>query len=659
MASRFVLPFADVGNGISPSDGALLEFFTTGTSTQKDTFSDEALTTKNANPVVADGDGIFPDIWLPDGGRYKVTLDDKNFVQKFEADPVVGLPSASLTTKTFDNVAAMVASIEVNIGDIVQTAGYTTIGDGGGNRYEIVAAATGTDDGGSFIDLATHQAKGLFSAQGRDIRQYGAKVDGVTDDSAAMQAVEDALSSYGTVLLPGGQLLLGATVNLETSFRTYRGVGSGATEILRTDGNYGDTFNIAHATPSTNFLLGIVFEGIKIRANVEMNSGAHIHLQEVTQSTFHDVFLEDGFVGYLIEGGRNIQFSDSKIESGKFFSTLKTGSRFVRIASSPNPAQENTELGFNGFNWTFTINATIDVGLEIEEMDGAWFSNGHILGAKTADCLFDFASSSQLTGARFSNVWFDGFTDTNLIFSNAPTGAAKDFTFAGCTFSGATVFCVQATVTGVFEGAQFTGCSFENCDAQGVKISSGSHWQFSGCKWTDIDRLNAANGFAIQADNVAAIDKVIVNGCDIGKDATLDFGIRVLNTGTEFVVTGNSFEGIAVNELEVLTTAELNGHVSGNNTDRTTYNNIAVATSIVVPAIAETCNVTGTTGTIETVNPRWEGRNIVFRGQTASHTLSHGAGNLINQSGAGTTLGANRALNYQYIEDGNAFYQVG
>jgi hypothetical protein len=147
MASRFVLPFADVGQGITPTDGALLEFFEAGTSTPKDTFSDEGLTTPNANPVVADANGLFPDIWMPDGARYKVTLDDKNLVQKWEADPVVGGASAKLTLKVFATVAAMVSNTELNVGDIVETAGYIASGDGGGNQYEIVAAGTGTDDG--------------------------------------------------------------------------------------------------------------------------------------------------------------------------------------------------------------------------------------------------------------------------------------------------------------------------------------------------------------------------------------------------------------------------------------------------------------------------------------------------------------------------------
>jgi hypothetical protein len=86
MATRFVLPFASVGNGITPEDGALLTFFDTGTSNKRTTFSNQAGTTPNANPVKADLNGIFPDIFVI--GIYKVTLTDKNNVQIWEADPV-------------------------------------------------------------------------------------------------------------------------------------------------------------------------------------------------------------------------------------------------------------------------------------------------------------------------------------------------------------------------------------------------------------------------------------------------------------------------------------------------------------------------------------------------------------------------------------------
>jgi hypothetical protein len=86
--SRFVLPFADVGSGIVPSSGAKLFFYKTNTSTPLNTFSDEGGITSNTNPVISDGNGVFPDIFLL--GTYKAILKDKNDVQKWEADPVTG-----------------------------------------------------------------------------------------------------------------------------------------------------------------------------------------------------------------------------------------------------------------------------------------------------------------------------------------------------------------------------------------------------------------------------------------------------------------------------------------------------------------------------------------------------------------------------------------
>ena len=60
------------GNG-DPLSGAKLYVDLAGTTTNVTTYSDAALTTANADPVVADSEGRFPAIFAP-GGLYKITI---------------------------------------------------------------------------------------------------------------------------------------------------------------------------------------------------------------------------------------------------------------------------------------------------------------------------------------------------------------------------------------------------------------------------------------------------------------------------------------------------------------------------------------------------------------------------------------------------------
>lgn len=90
MANRFILPTWQVfdGNG-DPLAGAKLYFYDTGTLDAKNTYSDNALSTPNANPVVADSAGRFGDIFL-EAGTYRVVLKDSNDVEIWDRDPVAG-----------------------------------------------------------------------------------------------------------------------------------------------------------------------------------------------------------------------------------------------------------------------------------------------------------------------------------------------------------------------------------------------------------------------------------------------------------------------------------------------------------------------------------------------------------------------------------------
>ena len=90
MALLFYEPRTQVldGNG-DPYAGARLHFYETGTSTPLDTYSDEALSTANPNPVAADANGRFGAIFLKPQS-YKAVLKDSSGATIWTQDPVNG-----------------------------------------------------------------------------------------------------------------------------------------------------------------------------------------------------------------------------------------------------------------------------------------------------------------------------------------------------------------------------------------------------------------------------------------------------------------------------------------------------------------------------------------------------------------------------------------
>jgi polygalacturonase len=67
-----------------------------------------------------------------------------------------------------------------------------------------------------------------------NVRAYGAKGDGKTDDAAAIQTAIDALTSGGVVFFPSGVYRVESTVKLKSNVRLI-GVGIDATVVKAGD----------------------------------------------------------------------------------------------------------------------------------------------------------------------------------------------------------------------------------------------------------------------------------------------------------------------------------------------------------------------------------------------------------------------------------------
>lgn len=149
MASRLILPYSRVDdNNGHPLDGAKLYFFENGTGTPKNTFSDVDATTPNTNPVIADSQGQFGDIYLV--GIYRVMLDDKNDVTQpdYPADDVVEIGVITGTQKLSKGADV------VSEAALFTTEGFPT----DGNYFDITGTTTITsiitsDNSGTVIKL--------------------------------------------------------------------------------------------------------------------------------------------------------------------------------------------------------------------------------------------------------------------------------------------------------------------------------------------------------------------------------------------------------------------------------------------------------------------------------------------------------------------------
>jgi hypothetical protein len=124
----------------------------------------------------------------------------------------------------------------------VQLLGYYAPGDGGGGEFFWDASSTELDNGGTIIMPTSTPAKGRWQrvAEGPlSVKWLGAKGDGTTDDTAAIQAAINALTSKalgsqaGIVLLPPGSYLVTSTLLISNAVGiSFSGLGQQATTLI-------------------------------------------------------------------------------------------------------------------------------------------------------------------------------------------------------------------------------------------------------------------------------------------------------------------------------------------------------------------------------------------------------------------------------------------
>lgn len=139
-------------------------------------------------------DNVLREGLASSGGASLVGTSDTGTVQDF------------IDRVSHNTVASMIANPDLKIGDLVKWAGYHNIFDGGGNTGVVVAAATGTNDGGSFFNLTNGLQVKADMSDGVFVDRWGPinpNADLAFEKAIAYAVAHPASGAFGPIVYCG------------------------------------------------------------------------------------------------------------------------------------------------------------------------------------------------------------------------------------------------------------------------------------------------------------------------------------------------------------------------------------------------------------------------------------------------------------------------
>lgn len=143
---------------------------------------------------------------------------------------------AQLATAARRQPVATIAALKAltpSAGDAVNVLGYYAAGDGGGGTFYYDSGSSATDNGGTIIAPTAGSGRWLraYSAGAINVRWFGAKGDGVTDDTTAIQG---ALNTGFLTHVPAGSYVVSQALTPPSPTGSYYGgiIGDGSRKSI-------------------------------------------------------------------------------------------------------------------------------------------------------------------------------------------------------------------------------------------------------------------------------------------------------------------------------------------------------------------------------------------------------------------------------------------
>jgi parallel beta-helix repeat protein len=576
---RYNTPYTtafDTTGVVSP--GAKLNFYLTGTSTRANTYSNAALTIANANPVQANGAGLFGNIYLSPGQQYKVVLTDSDDNEIWTADPVVSSGSGSFITAiaTIADLRAITASLSAAYG-VVMVEGYYAAGDfGPAEVFVWSAASVAVDNGVTVINPTGNVSSGrwlLTFNSTLSVLQGGAKGDGSTDDTARIQACLGALPNGGNLVFPWGST---GVYNLTNQLTITKGVriSSPVGATIKQTAAGKKTFNVTSSNVSFDGLIMTGFQNATwnvLEDLIYISGTFNAGLAPTYISNFgikNCKFLAFGSAAVHIQYASNIIVDNNTIDGGIYIGVGLDSCSYFTISN--NLISDISGVGVPVVNayGIYASRLTDDSGELVSQPRSQY-------GAITGNVVRKVPTWEGLDTHGGDNIVFTGNTVYQCKFGIA-VGASKNsagtYTYAptNCTVSGNVV---NSSVTdgSAQYGIAFTGAPSSENATGCVNGNTVTGYGDSTSATIPAIYIATANGVAVSGNSVyypgaVGIYAMTCGALSIVGNSIVDpwtntgavgdaVGIRIGGDNNSVHISGNSIMHIDKTATYLLTTA--------------------------------------------------------------------------------------------------------
>jgi pectate lyase-like protein len=494
-----IQPFLS-NNGL-PLVGGQLFSFQAGTSTPAPTYTDNTGTVNLPNPIilnargeVATSTGASSGLWIPPNTGYKFVLEDALGNTIWAIDQVFA-PVTNLGAVAVNVIPSITNTYNIGSPSLTWANGYF------GTSVNVAGVPVPT-----YPQTAAELAAGVtptnYVYPQPDLRRYGAKIDGTTDDTTAINnAIKVARASGGPgyIYHPGGtcvhasQILSGGgygVLGFDRAACIFSYTGSASSSSWRITNN-----GTSSPTPNSSGVANWYIDGVTITTAIGSSTAAGLEINAC------------GYAYYDIKGGARITgtFKWGVIWDGAEVASIQPGCIIDNAAGSAIANAANVWV-VNGADRTATQNS----GYTNRVMVSGAQLNVNGTGVTSYNILDDGGAihayiNCNLNGAsvpmRVASV--EGLKIDNLEIENGLTAGATGL--ANLVFADTTAY--ASTGVNPCQGFEVTSCIFGADQAAGATIlfSSAASAMHQGgrvsCNWfrnnygrsDDIDVTKASN----------------------------------------------------------------------------------------------------------------------------------------------------------------------